>query len=410
MDPNSEIEKLKLLCEFLQKELVLSRSAEEVAELKQQFDSSHQEPAPAEPEHPPFQLTGTLHEMASEVMLRALSESVRGMPVIRRSKTCDTKCHLKNLLKRWDSAVEGHTYTDAPAFWAHLLAYFRDTPHPAWCTKDTYCSHIFTVKGVTGRLGIPEEGAEFKAFQAYYDDLNDENKVEKNYVAMSLEECKVKLRCKDGDVLTTTKLQAVCGMEPPIADAFPMMLLHFFAFHGNREQDWCIGYGQENQNEYGYYDPEAKTMTLHKGKMHKEGDPPRVFKVHDKVASAIAKYHDGNTHKYLVPMQNKSGKCGDSKTIRKFLREDDNKKKKTGFFNNKDSILYIAPIAKNNKKKYIDPTTLRHLFETHIRYVVKMTKEDRKLLMRDIDHTESTALARYAQTYRPMVEWAEENQ
>ena len=48
------------------------------------------------------------------------------------------------------------------------------------------------------------------------------------------------------------------------------------------------------------------------------------------------------------------------------------------------------------------------LFETHIRYSKdKIPKEERLELMKQVGHSDDVALSDYAQTYKPMVEWAE---
>ena len=86
-------------------------------------------------------------------------------------------------------------------------------------------------------------------------------------------------------------------------------------------------------------------------------------------------------------MPNSRKECGNTKTIR------DNFKR----FFNKSTLL------PNN----IGPTDLRHLYETHIRYVEKIPRNERLQLMGGIAHSDKTSLKKYAQMYRPMVEWAE---
>jgi hypothetical protein len=310
---------------------------------------------------------GTWEQMAYDVMDRATKGKVNGFEPIKPQTAA------KNMTQ-WKKAVKECKGTDVDSLWAHLLVYFRDS----WKYKNsTRCTAIGAIKGITGRLGIPENGE----FQDYYEEKVAEHKKDDNMKVIPLEEAKAKFKCKDGTVLTTTKLRTI--VDEWDGCAHQRMLLSLFAYHGNRPQDWCVGYGEENTNEDGYYDPTTQTMHLFKGKTQ-EQDTERVFQVHEKVAECIAKVQSAKPSPHLVP--NTEGNCGNVK----FIRDEVNK------------MLPIPPSVSRND--------LRHLYETHIRYVERLPRNKRLKLMGGIAHSDSTSLKSYAQTYRPMVEWAEANE
>ena len=181
--------------------------------------------------------------------------------------------------------------------------------------------------------------------------------------------------------MTTRKLLTIVNEMKD--EPYERMLPSFFAYHGNRPQDWCVGYGKDNENERGYYDYETQTMHLFAGKTQKNGTG-RVFQVHEKVAECIAEVHSSKPSPHLV--FNTKGDCGNTKFIR-------------------DEVNKMLPIPPS-----VSPNDLRHLYETHIRYVDKLPRNERLKLMGGIAHSDSTSLKRYAKLYRPMVEWAEANE
>jgi hypothetical protein len=129
-------------------------------------------------------------------------------------------------------------------------------------------------------------------------------------------------------------------------------------------------------------------MHLFGGKTQKKGTE-RTFKVHDKVAEYIAEACEiPKKTGYLVA--NSKGECGNTKTIRDKLQH------------------YFK--SRSNFPNSIGPNDLHHLYETHIRYVEKLPRNERLKLMGGIAHSDSTSLKKYAKLYRPMVEWAEANE
>lgn len=358
------------MCKYFMTEL--QNAKKEIRELKQQLAEKHGtailEPAPLKPppaeSKPSFVFKGDWMQMGRDIMQRAIDDTVDGFKKLSFNTATEAIGH-------WKKAVEGLEATDVPSLWTHLLSYFEN-----WkLAHSTRVKEIGSIKGITTRLCIPNDDE----FEMFYEKLQDKHKVDTNYKQMPLEECKAKFMCSDGEVLTTSKLRQL-----EETDSYTRMLHSFFAYHGNRSQDWCVGYGEENKNDTGYYDPTTQTMHLFDGKTQTEGTE-RVFKVHEKVADAISIHHSRAKVNFLVPNSRKE--CGNTKTIR------DNFKR----FFNKSTLL------PNN----IGPTDLRHLYETHIRYVEKIPRNERLQLMGGIAHSDKTSLKKYAQMYRPMVEWAE---
>ena len=352
------------------------------------------EPAP-KPEHPPFQLVGTLQEMAHDVMHRAIEEQIHGYPVLlKNSKSSTEEKHtaMQYQVTFFNKVVGDHAYTDAPAFWKHVLAYFQSRDY---AKIGTLAKELGGLKGVTGRLGIPDDGA----YEDYYEDVAMKHTKQADYKELSLEECKAKFQCGDGAVLTTRKLQSLLQDDDWCAlhCAKAVMFLSFFAFHGCRPEDWQVGYGVENKNDKGYY--QHGEMHLFTGKSQEMGTE-RVFRVHDVVRAKIDAYCSGlkSPSKFLV--QNDKGECGNSKTIRDKLQ-------RSFFKNEKCKELCVKPVQDGTKQKFVGPNDLRHLFESHIRYVLKLPKAERHTIMQHISHSKAVSAKRYAQTYRPMVEWAE---
>jgi hypothetical protein len=325
--------------------------------------------APPPPPKPTFVSRDTWEQMAYDVMDKATKSEVNGYRQIKLETAA------KNM-KQWKKAVVSCEGADVDSLWAHLLAYFKDN----WTYKNsTRMTAMGAIKAITGRLGIPENGE----YEDYYEEMQAQQKKDEDYKEVPLEESIAKFKCKDGKVLTTKKLRTM--VDEMKTKPYERMLLSFFAYHGNRPQDWNVGYGKENKNERGYYDHETQTMHLFDGKTQKEGTE-RTFKVHDKVAECIAEASLFNTTRYLAP--NSKGEC-DRKAIYRKLRDFQ---------------------SRNNFPKGITPNDLRHLYETHIRYVEKLPRNERLKLMGGIAHSDGTSLKKYAKLYRPMVEWAEANE
>ena len=336
--------------------------------LKTSLEEQLAKTPPPPPQPKPFVFKDTWEQMAYDVMDKATKGEVNGYKQIKLETAA------KNM-KQWKKAVASCEGTDVDSLWTYLLVYFKEN----WKLKNsTRMTAMGAIKAIPGRLGIPENGE----YEDYYEEMQAQQKKDDDYKEVPLEESIAKFKCKDGKVLTTKKLRTMVNEMKNVH--YERMLLSFFAYHGNRPQDWNVGYGKENKNERGYYDYETQTMHLFDGKTQKKGTE-RTFKVHDNVAKNIALFKP--TH-YLVP--NSKGECGNTKTIRDKLQR------------------YFK--SHGNFPKSIGPNDLRHFFETHIRYVEKLPRNERLKLMGGIAHSDSTSLKKYAQLYRPMVEWAEANE
>jgi FtsZ-binding cell division protein ZapB len=280
--------------------------------------------------------------------------------------------------KEWTRAVDAiKDNPDIPQLWTHLRAYCKSVPN-----ENSRCTKMGQIKSV------------FKAMQMEYDhDFNIEHDMlrnlltyEKEYRQLTEKEL-APYKCTDGTYITLTKLQDVCNNKD--INAFDRMQLAFSAYHGNRDQDWQIRYKKENADKHGYYDPETKQMhvTGRKTDAIKEGKTitgykTRVFTVHPVVAECIAEFHKDKTHVWLMPQEKDSTKCcvSRNKNIqRRFFKTD-----KYGF------------------PKDINLTEIRHLYETHVRYVKPLPEEELKATMLAIGHSNTTAVKHYSEMFRLM--------
>jgi len=191
------------------------------------------------------------------------------------------------------------------------------------------------------------------------------------------------MQMNDGRYVTTAVLQERCDA---VTDAYQRMALTTAAFHGNRWQDWCgIKYGKSNfeSNDRGYYDTDQQTMNLYEGKTHGKKLAERVFKVHTIVSKAIQSYHESTDCQCLFPhctptsINRTKSITADAMTLR--LQQ--------WFFN-----------GESMPKLPINDT--RHMYETHIRYVAKLSDDELENEWKAIAHSGKTARQRYAELYK----------
>ena len=335
------------------------------------------EPNPPEPT-PPVPFTGDWVEMghtaidASDIAAKASNKS------------------------EWEWAVgDQRTNPSVPELWAHLLDYAQKalnqkTGKPiADTTRET---KMACIKGVASRLRLPTD----EAYEMMFAKLQTKNDYETSYKQLGEEELEA-YKCADGGYITTQRLRDFCeeqlGKVESDEEAYNLMCLSFFAFHGNRKQDWGIGYKQVSPDGRGYYCPDTSEVHLHQGKTQKTGTV-RTFKVHPIVAQLIARVHENKASTWLVPQLKDPTKCNTA--IDKLI----NRK----FFFGKDKVGWGE--GKPNPFGFpckITTTTLRDLFETHIRYGDhKLPQEEIEALMKIIGHSDKTALKKYAQLFRGM--------
>ena len=217
-------------------------------------------------------------------------------------------------------------------------------------------------------------------------------------------------KCADGSYLTNAKLRTFYATLPESVSDFHRMQLAFVIFHGNRAQDWEVNYGLKwalaREDEHGYYDPETATMHVTKRKTDaiREGNTivgykTRVFKVHPEVQEAIERFHTDKKSVWLIPQEKDATKCCKAmcKNIqRKFFAGPDK-----GKWGEDNPNPYGFPLK-------VDLTFFRHLYETHIRYVDPMPKDQLEATMRSIGHSNTTAIKRYSEMFRLMHQPAQE--
>ena len=350
---------------FLSQEL--AKAHLRIAEL----EAKPTEPTPPEPT-PPAPFTGDWVEMGHA--------AIDASDIVAKAPVKD----------EWEWAVgDQRNNPSVPELWAHLLVYAQTVKNQkrpdedvADSTRETKMAYL---KGVASRLHLPND----EAFEIMFDKLQKKNDYETSYKQLTDEELE-EYKCTDGKYLTTQRLREFCeeqlGKVESHDEMYNLMCLSLFAFHGNRKQDWQIGYKEMSPDGRGYYCPDTSVVHLFKGKTQKEGSE-RVFTVHPIVAQLIANVHEGkdSTCKdspWLVPQVKDPTKCNtafDKHISRKFIQ--------WGF------------------PSKINTTALRDLYETHIRYGEhKLPKEEIEQLMKIIGHSNDTALKKYAQLFRGMTE------
>ena len=295
----------------------------------------------------------------------------------------------------WRRALSGSDEVrydpDVNQLWKHLQTFLESIPKDS--TRNTYFGQIETVFKAMGM----EYDHDFKIAHGK---LSNKVKADSEYQQLTPTQLE-QYKCADGTYLTNEKLRAFCVNLPATVSDFHSMQLAFVAYHGNRGQDWTAGYGEANKSENGYYDPETAMMHV-SGKIDaiKENNEivdhkTRIFKVHPEVEKAIARFHAGKSHVWLMPQETDETKC--CQTLCKNLQR------------------HIFKGLKNNLRPYgfpssINPTKLRHLYETHIRYVDPMPKEELEATMEIIGHSDATSIKRYSEMFRAMHEPESQNQ
>ena len=356
---------------FLSQEL--AKAHLRIAEL----EAKPTEPTPPEPT-PPAPFNGDWVEMGHA----AIDESA----IVAKAPVKD----------EWECAVGDQRHNPSvPELWAHLLVYAQTVKNQkkpdedvADSTRETKMAYL---KGVASRLHLPND----EAFEIMFDKLQKKNDYENSYRQLTEEELEV-YKCDDGKYLTTQRLREFCEEQLKKVEShdemYNLMCLSLFAFHGNRKQDWQIGYKEMSPDGRGYYCPDTSEVHLFKGKTQKEGSE-RVFTVHPIVAQLIANVHEGKESTWLVSQLTEATKC--NKAICKVI----NRK----FFAGKDTVGWGDKPNPWGFPCKINTTALRDLFETHIRYGEhKLPEEEIKALMKIIGHSNDTALKKYAQLFRGM--------
>jgi hypothetical protein len=292
-----------------------------------------------------------------------------------------TDGYKKSVIKTWNRAMEGQAFNpNLEEIWKHLLAWSNNVEN-----DDYRKTTMGEIKSVFKHMKM----ACGSDFHIAHDKLRSKLKVELEYKQKTKEELEV-YKCSDGTYLTNAKLRAFYSDLPDHVSDFHRMLFAFVVFHGNRGEDWRVGYGEKNQKDHGYYDPETATMFVTTSKTEKKYKT-RIFKVHPKVQEAIATFHTNKGFVWLMPQEKDATKsCTQDALLKNIQRH---------FFKgmkNKPSPFGFPTI--------INLTHLRHLYETHIRYVDRMSDEELAATMEIIGHSNTTSVKRYSEMFRAMHE------
>lgn len=298
--------------------------------------------------------------------------------------------------------MPGHANEDelAKATQAYLLKYCAEKRETTWTLQTTLTNTTCLYKVAHSLLEL-----ELPDFLIYMHQLLNETRHEHDYKRLSAEALEEKLKCPDGKLLTTLKLQeaVLCKyqeihkdetMMPDTANLkqlYHLMLAGFPAFMGNRPQDFAVGYGEENAvaiNGSGkaWYDPVKFELHYENAGKNKKSHPKRVISVPMPLRGFIALYREAweaqnNPKKMLSllpPVQNfKQPVDGMRRHLKEALK-----------------WLELCPVNHN---------LLRHLFETHCMYYKKMPADKFEETLHGIGHSKSVSTRRYSQLYRGVV-------
>ena len=306
----------------------------------------------------------------------------------------------QQVIKEWEmSAGCVRTNPDLGVLWARLTEYLCEVK-----MESTRLKKYGQLKSVTKRLGL-KENAEF---ELAYARLRKKVEYEQSYKQLDVGELKKKLQCSDGSYLNITKLEQWVEKKAQddslsIIELHRAMCLALFVYHGLRPQDYICLFKQDpgelsmdelkrelsgstqKISTIGYYNNSTSQLNLFSGKTNK-GKKLRQITLDPRAASIIDLFHKrlNYTCAWLVPsLQNQKSKTLGCDALRKLIQRN--------------------IFCKGNKDGFpinITPTDLRHLYETHIRYCLKLDDAELDKRMVDIGHSNKTSLALYSELYR----------
>ena len=279
----------------------------------------------------------------------------------------------KKILAEWKRCIAGaETNPDVDGLWQVICTYVENLD----CKQNTKCKKMGNIKTITNKiLHIPED----HHFQVMYNKLVANDLADKTCKCLAKDELDFLKIANTGEYCTLPTVREHIT-KCKIFDE-PTVLVALLAYHGNRLEDWKIKYGKQNyvasadtdvrNGDRGFYDPETKEVHLFYGKTHFDGE--RVFKLHDECVRVIEENRKQSTSKWLV--------CQTDNAMR-FLAKD--------WFDREHlpSIL---------------PSQMRHLFETHIRYVEKLSEKELDKEWKSIGHSGITARKYYGELYKNLV-------
>ena len=279
----------------------------------------------------------------------------------------------KKILAEWKRCIVGaETNPNVDELWTCICTYVQNLE----CKHNTKCKKMGNIKTITNKiLHIPED----HNYQVVYNKAVANDIAEKTCKCLSKEELAFLKVENTNEYCTLQRVRDQLNKCSTFDE--PTVLVALLAFHGNRLEDWKVKYGKNNyvaskdddvrNGDRGFYDPDTKQIHLFYGKTHFDGE--RVFKLHAECVKVIEENRKTNTSEWLV--------CQTDNAMR-FLAKD--------WFEREQlpSVL---------------PSQMRHLYETHIRYVEKMNDEQLDDQWKSIGHTGITARKLYGELYKNLV-------
>jgi hypothetical protein len=345
-----------------------------------------------------------------------------GLAAIQAAEEADLGAYAKTLYTTvWNLALSSQTILpgDEPALWSCMLQFSQEHPGLSKSTRSKYMSALYSVASKYMGLTEPREYKELRV--KLEEKVNSDNRF-KAHDDATLEKMLL-IPNSGGQLLTTAHLRSIVAREvaemtkDPVAYELNTLrkrhpkksnkalqkaavekgcimdvcILGCSAFHGHREQDALIPYGESNKDTTttpgccAYYDPGTSTLHLKAYGKERLFYPDRTLVLHPDVATAFRLYHEGATHKHLIPP------C--------FL--------KAPLDPYSDPILEPAQSLQDRLKKILPSfalpkvtfTNLRALWELHTLFIENMPEEELSALWRTIGHSPDTALAWYNQKF-----------
>ena len=276
--------------------------------------------------------------------------------------------------------------TSVVDIWAHFMQYVDNTKETVRVKK------MNQINTVMRELGFAKSGA----FETVLTIRRAEVDAKKKCANMSLADIHKKFMCADGSLLTSEKLQNLVKSELEkfktgditSASARALMCLAFCSYHGQRGEDLCSArYGKQNftEGDPAYYCPDTHVLHMFAGKTRKPGTHV-FFKVHPCVAEAIRVYHTAvlseQNLEFVLPLY-PSYREATTNELRRVLHN--------SYFAEENA--YGLPVK-------VNPCDLRHLYELHIRHVLKLPKTELDVIMAHIGHSDKTSVQYYSELYK----------
>ena len=348
-----------LRTELEEKKSIISQLHTKIATLEANHKPVEQE-VQSEPETVAF--TGNWYDMASTNIASYVNP-----------KTNRPLSDQKKILAEWKRCIAGaETNPNIDELWQCICKYVINLD----CKHNTKCKKMGNIKTITNKvLHIPED----HEYQVMYNKVVADDVAEKTCKCLAKEELDFLKIANTNDYCTLQRVRDQLTKCETFDE--PTVLVSLLAYHGNRLEDWKVKYGQSNfvassdddvrNGDRGFYDPDTKQVHLFYGKTHFKDE--RVFKLHDECVKAIEQNRKTNNSKWLV--------CQNDNAMR-FLAKD---------WFERETLPSILP------------SQMRHLYETHIRYVEKLTDEQLDEQWKSIGHSGITARKYYGELYKNVV-------